>query len=165
MRSPLPGFARGKLVSGPCRDGPSGMSAFSLDSRFQLAEKEEVVRRIPSPNDEGGAVVQAIFLCVWVGWCAHYGLISEVKDGSYQGQELGDYIKSKANIQATKYHHGSISKSKPTPQLVLLPFFRDSETRLETELNRISSDKAAERRRSVLYSALRELLERLGNEK
>jgi hypothetical protein len=95
----------------------------------------------------------------------HYGLISEVKDGSYQGQELGDYIKSRANIQATKYHRGSISKSKPTPQLVLLPFFRDSETRLETELNHISSNKAAERRKSVLYSALRELLERLGNEK
>lgn len=94
----------------------------------------------------------------------HYGLMSEVKDGSYQGQELGDYIRSRANIQAMRYRSGSISKSKLIPQLVLLPFFRDSETRLETELNHISSDKPAERRRSVLYSALRELLERLGRE-
>ena len=47
------------------------MSAFSLDSRFQLAEKEEVVRRIPSPNDEEGAVVQAIFLCVCGSLGAH----------------------------------------------------------------------------------------------
>jgi len=72
---------------------------------------------------------------------------------------------SRANIQATKYHPGSISKSKLAPQLVLLPFFRDSETRLETELSHISSDKAAERRKSKLYSALRESLERLRKEK
>jgi len=94
----------------------------------------------------------------------HYGLSTEVRDGCYQGQELGDYIASGANIQVTKYSPGAILKSKTLPQLVLLPFFRDSATRLETELNRMSSDSATERRKSNLYGALNELLERLAAE-
>jgi hypothetical protein len=95
----------------------------------------------------------------------HYGLVSDVKDGTYQGRELGDYMRSKADLQAVKYRPGSVKASRSLPKLVLLPFFRDSETRLEKELSQISSDEPAERRKSKLYGALRELLERLRQER
>ena len=91
----------------------------------------------------------------------HYGLISEIKDGTYQGQELGDYMRSKANIEVAEYRAGAIRGSRTIPRLVLMPFFRDADTRLEKELNQIASDNAIERRKSKLYSALKELLTRL----
>jgi hypothetical protein len=94
----------------------------------------------------------------------HYGLVSDVSDGTYQGQELGEYMRSKANLEAVKYRPSSAKACRSLPKLVLLPFFRDSETRLEKELSQISSDKPAERRKSKLYGALRELLERLRQE-
>jgi len=70
-------------------------------------------------------------------------------------------MRSKANLEAAKYRPGSIRASRSLPRLVLLPFFRDSETRLEKELSHMSSDESAERRKSRLYGALRESLERL----
>ena len=48
-----------------------------------------------------------------------------------------------------------------TPKLMLLPFFRDSNIKLEKELKEISSDKANTRRKSILYCVLKELLEKL----
>jgi hypothetical protein len=113
-----------------------------------VAQWQHTLTKLPEANDD--------LIILW-----HYGLSTEVRDGSYQGQELGDYIASRANIQITKYSPGAILKSRTPPQLVLLPFFRDSATRLETELNRMSSDNATERRKSNLYGALKELLERL----
>jgi len=88
----------------------------------------------------------------------HYGLISEIKDGTYRGLELGDYMRSRANIEVTKYRVGAIRSSRTLPRLVLMPFFRDAETKLEKELNQIASDNATERRKSKFYNALKELL-------
>jgi hypothetical protein len=91
----------------------------------------------------------------------HYGLLSKVKDGSYKGQEVGDYLLSKTASNAIKYQRDSIKKASFLPRIIFLPFFRDSKNRLETELNRISSVQAKTRRNSELYTALKELLERL----
>jgi hypothetical protein len=103
--------------------------------------------RLPEKNDD-----------IFVFW--HYGLTSEVKDGSYKGQELGNYLQSKANIDVTRYSPNSIKNNRSIPRTVLLSFYRDSKTRLETELGLISSNKAKERRKSNLYGALKEFLER-----
>jgi hypothetical protein len=89
----------------------------------------------------------------------HYGLKSEIKDGSYRGMEVGDYLMSKAGTRVIKYLPGSISSSASLPRSVLMPFFRDSATRLEAELGFMSDNRDSERRRSVLYGALREMLE------
>jgi hypothetical protein len=91
----------------------------------------------------------------------HYGLISEIKDGSYKGLEIGDYLKKKAKNDVIKYHPNAIKNLSKVPKLILMPFFRDSSTRLETELRQISSNKDKNRRKSMLYGALKEILEKL----
>jgi hypothetical protein len=60
----------------------------------------------------------------------------------------------------TRYSPNSIKNNRSIPRTVLLSFYRDSKTRLETELGLISSNKAKERRKSNLYGALKEFLER-----
>jgi hypothetical protein len=96
---------------------------------------------------------------VYVIW--HYGLNSEVKDGSYRGKEIGEYLQSKTKMSSTKYQPNSITNLPKIPKLVLLPFFRDTPAKLERELNQISSDKVNERRNSMLYGAVSELIRRL----
>ena len=113
-----------------------------------IQQWEHNLVKLPEKNDD--------LIILW-----HYGLLSEIKDGTYRGQELGDYMRSKANIEATKYRTGAIRGSRTVPRLVLMPFFRDTETRLERELGYMASDNAIERRKSKLYSALEELLTRL----
>ena len=118
-------------------------------------DKDEFVRqwehnllKIPEKNKE-----------LYVIW--HYGLSSEIKDGSYKGLEIGEYLINKTKINTIKYQPNAINNAPNTPKLTLLPFFRDSAVKLEKELNQISSDKANERRRSMLYGALKEILEKL----
>ena len=113
-----------------------------------IEQWEHNIMRLPEKNDD-----------IFVFW--HYGLTSEVKDGSYKGQELGKYLLSKTNADATRYSPYSIKNHPSIPRTILLAFYRDSETRLEKELGLISSDRPKERRKSKLYGALKELLERL----
>jgi hypothetical protein len=65
----------------------------------------------------------------------HYGLSFEIRDGSYKGRRIGDYLLSKRKIDATEYKPRSIGNAKTLPKLVLLAFFRDANVRLEKELN------------------------------
>lgn len=113
-----------------------------------IAQWEHNLLKFPEQNRE-----------IFVMW--HYGLVSEVKDGSYKGQEIGEYFISRGITNAMKYQANLITNSATVPKLILLPFFRDSAVRLEKELNQISSDKVNERRSSMLYGALRELLKRM----
>jgi hypothetical protein len=111
-----------------------------------LQQWEHNLVRLPEANND---------LCVvW-----HYGLMSEIKDGSYKGVEVGDYLRSKTKMNVIKYQENLTKKSASLPNLILLPFFRDAEIRLEKELNWISSDKDDSIRKSMLYKALRETLE------
>lgn len=87
--------------------------------------------------------------------------MSEIKDGSFKGEEVGDYLRSRASINAIKYQKGSIKNAMEIPKLILLPFFRDSDMTLEKELDFISSDNATKRRSSRLYGAMKEILERV----
>jgi hypothetical protein len=98
-----------------------------------------------------------------LGLCViwHYGLMSEIKDGSFKGQEVGDYLRSRTNINVIKYKKGSIKDASNTPKLALLSFFRDSDIRLEKELDITSSDDATKRKSSRLYGAMAEILERI----
>jgi hypothetical protein len=96
-------------------------------------------------------------LCIF--W--HYGLSSEIRDGSYKGLEIGDYLLSRTKIDATMYQLKSIENAKILPKLVLLHFFRDANVKLETELEHISSNKEGTRRKSMLYGALKEMLEHM----
>ncbi len=96
---------------------------------------------------------------LYVIW--HYGLSSDIKDGSYKGLEIGEYLTSKTKINIIKYQPNSITNAPNTPKLTLLPFFRDSDVKLEKELKQISSDKTNVRRKSMLYGALKEMLEKL----
>ena len=96
---------------------------------------------------------------LYVIW--HYGLTSDIKDGSYKGLEIGEYLRRKTTINTVKYRPNSIETAPNTPKLMLLPFFRDSNIKLEKELKEISSDKANTRRKSILYCVLKELLEKL----
>jgi hypothetical protein len=64
-------------------------------------------------------------------------------------------------MSVVKYQEGSIRNSVSLPKLVLLPFFRDGEVRLEKELEMISSREDAKIRKSRLYTALEEVVERL----
>lgn len=91
----------------------------------------------------------------------HYGLVSEIKDGSYKGLEVGDYLQSKTEMEVIKYKKNAIRNAPSLPKLILLPFFRDADVRLEKELDWISSDKDTQRRKSKLYRALREVFEHL----
>jgi len=95
---------------------------------------------------------------LYVIW--HYGLTSDIKDGSYKGLEIGEYLRNKKPINTVKYHPTSIKTAQKAPKLMLLPFFRDSNKRLEKELKELSSDKAYTRRKSMLYNLLKELLEK-----
>lgn len=113
-----------------------------------VAQWEHNLLKFPEQNIE-----------IFVIW--HYGLVSEIKDGSYKGQEIGEYFISRGITNAMKYQIDSITNSANTPKLILLPFFRDSAVKLEKELNQISSDKVNERRTSRLYGALSELLKRM----
>jgi hypothetical protein len=90
----------------------------------------------------------------------HYGLDSEIKDGSYKGQEIGEYLKNRTKMCVVKYQPNAIISLPSEPKLVLLPFFRDSTVQLDKELRQISSEKAVERRNSMLYGALSEILKR-----
>ena len=91
----------------------------------------------------------------------HYGLTSEIKDGSYKGLEIGEYLKQKTKMDVIKYQRDSIKFLSKIPKLTLMPFFRDSTIRLETELKQISSNTVKDRRKSMLYRALQEILEKL----
>jgi len=75
--------------------------------------------------------------------------------------EIGEYLQSKTQISTTKYQPNSITTLPTIPKMVLLPFFRDTPAKLEKELNQISSDKVNERRSSMLYGAISELIRRL----
>ena len=126
-----------------------------LWNKSATKDKDEFVRqwkhnltKIPEQNKE-----------LYVLW--HYGLTSEIKDGSYKGEEIGEYLTHKTRIDTIKYTPNSINNSVNVPKLILLPFFRDSAINLEKELKQISSDKANVRRKSMLYGALKELLEKL----
>jgi hypothetical protein len=91
----------------------------------------------------------------------HYGLNSKTKDGSYKQKEIGDYLKAQTQMNTVKYQPDTITSQMSLPGLVLMPFFTDSPVNLEQELNRISSEKAAERRKSMLYNALKEILTKM----
>ena len=91
----------------------------------------------------------------------HYGLTSDIKDGSYKGLEIGEYLRRKTTLNTVKYLPDAIKTAPNTPKLMLLPFFRDSNITLEKELKQISSDKTNLRRKSMLYGVLKELLEKL----
>lgn len=113
-----------------------------------LKQWEHNIIKLPEMNDN--------LLTVW-----HYGLVSEVKDGSYKGLEIGEYLMSGAKAHVVKYRANSIKDSVSLPKAALLPFFRDAEVKLEKELAWISSDNEVDRRKSSLYGALKEILERL----
>lgn len=113
-----------------------------------VAQWEHNLVKFPEMNNE-----------IYVIW--HYGLNSEVKDGSYKGKEIGEYLQSKTQMSTTKYQLNSITNLPAMPKLVLLPFFRDTPAKLERELDQISSDKVSERRNSMLYGAVNELIRRL----
>jgi hypothetical protein len=122
--------------------------SIAKDKEEFLEQWEHNFIKLPETNPD---------LCVF--W--HYGLSSEIRDGSYKGLEVGDYLLSKTKIDAIRYQPGSIKHSKILPKLVLLPFFRDADVRLEKELDWISSTQESMRRKSMLYGALRELLARM----
>jgi hypothetical protein len=113
-----------------------------------VAQWEHNLVKFPEINNE-----------VFVIW--HYGLNSDVKDGSYKGKEIGEYLQSKTQMPSIKYRPNLVANFQTTPKLVLLPFFRDTPAKLEKELGQISSDKVSERRSSMLYGALSELIKRL----
>jgi len=113
-----------------------------------LGQWEHNLVKLPKMNND-----------LFVIW--HYGLMSEIKDGSYKGLEVGEYLQSKGKLGVIKYEKNAIRNSAYIPRLVLLPFYRDAQVRLEKELDWISSNQKNKRRKSRLYLALTEILERL----
>ena len=63
--------------------------------------------------------------------------------------------------QAVGVDESDVIRQAVHQELARVSFLTDAETRLEKELNQISSGNATDRRRSKLYSALKELLTRL----
>ena len=122
-------------------------SVFKEKKEF-VAQWEHNLIKIPETNQG-----------IYVFW--HYGLNSNIRDGSYNGKEIGEYLQSRTTMPTVKFQPLIIEKSQIIPRLVLLPFFRDMPTKLEKELNQISSDKANDRRNSLLYSAISELIRKL----
>jgi len=121
--------------------------SIAKDKEEFVAQWEHNLLKFPEQNSE--------LQVIW-----HYGLDSEIKDGSYKGEEIGDYLKNRTKMSVIKYQPNSITNLIAEPKLVLLPFFRDSSVQLEKELRQISNDKAIERRKSMLYGALTEMLKR-----
>jgi hypothetical protein len=113
-----------------------------------VAQWEHNLLQIPEKNQD---------ICViW-----HYGLASDIRDGSYKGKEIGEYLISQTTMNVAKYRPALIANAKNPPKLILLPFFRDSSVKLEKELCQISSGNQGERRKSVLYCALAETIKKL----
>jgi len=119
--------------------------SIAKDKEEFVAQWEHNLLKFPEQNPE--------LQVIW-----HYGLDSEIKDGSYKGEEIGEYLKNRTKMSVVKYQPNSITNLTVEPKLILLPFFRDSTVQLEKELRQISNDKTNERRKSTLYGALNELL-------
>jgi hypothetical protein len=147
---------------------PITISVGKVDSaQFSSSTSDRQVTRkrsLSDPSSVSKQALKAIFfpLSQIAGPEFHLVLwVSCVNPVPSRAQEIGDYLQSKAKMNTIKYEINSIKNSPSLPKLVLLPFFRDAGARLEKELDRISSSKETERRKSKLYEALKEILERL----